>query len=57
MAGQSLSYDCKVVNALFCPPGCVYMNGDIAKLPSGAVYSTTPENIPLSTSISNTDFR
>lgn len=57
MAGQSLSYDCNVVNALFCPPGCVYMNGDIAKLPSGAVYSTTPENIPLSTSISNTDFR
>lgn len=23
--------------------GYVYMNGDIGKLPSGAVYSTTPE--------------
>ncbi|XP_034231991.1 la-related protein 4 isoform X2 [Thrips palmi] len=36
--------------------GCVYMNGDIAKLPSGAVFSTTPENIPLATSINNTDY-
>ncbi|KAE8748750.1 hypothetical protein FOCC_FOCC004553 [Frankliniella occidentalis] len=36
--------------------GCVYMNGDIAKLPSGAVYPTTPENIPLATSINNTDY-
>lgn len=32
------------------------MNGDIAKLPSGAVYSTTPESIPLATSINNTDY-
>ena len=36
--------------------GCVYMNGDIAKLPSGAVYSTPPENIPLATSINSTDY-
>lgn len=32
------------------------MNGDIAKLPSGAVFSTTPENISVATTINSTDY-
>jgi hypothetical protein len=36
--------------------GYVYMNGDIGKLPSGAVYPATPD--PLATAAStSTDYR
>jgi hypothetical protein len=41
---------------LFLITGYVYMNGDIGKLPSGAVYPTTPD--PLATAAStSTDYR
>nr|CAD7453490.1 unnamed protein product [Timema tahoe] len=30
--------------------GYVYMNGDIGKLPSGAVYSATPDSLPTAAS-------
>nr|CAD7405561.1 unnamed protein product [Timema cristinae] len=36
--------------------GYVYMNGDIGKLPSGAVYSATPDSLPAAAS-AVTDYR
>jgi len=45
-----------VFKNLFLITGYVYMNGDIGKLPSGAVYPTVPD--PLVTSAStSTDYR
>lgn len=35
--------------------GYVYMNGDVGKLPSGAVYPATPE--PLAAPATTTDYR
>lgn len=41
---------------LFLITGYVYMNGDIGKLPSGAVYPATPD--PLATAAStSSDYR
>jgi hypothetical protein len=36
--------------------GYVYMNGDIGKLPSGAVYPATPDPLATAASSSN-DYR
>lgn len=36
--------------------GYVYMNGDVGKLPSGAVYPTTPDAL-AAPAIPSTDYR
>jgi hypothetical protein len=45
-----------VFKNLFLITGYVYMNGDIGKLPSGAVYPTVPDPL-VTTASTSTDYR